>query len=371
MMGVATSWFRLQWIVFVSSLVAFNVNGGVNVAQTASKTGAGPPETSTVAVSIGEITFVPIPAGQFRRGFSNENSGEHRFRLSHPYSNSQGFRLEVPAHQVAITQPFEIAKTEITVAQFRVFVDATGYVTDAEKGDGALAWTAESGNYVDRFQKRAEVIWKKPGFDQADNHPVTCVSWHDAQAYCQWLSKNEGKTCRLPTEAEWEYACRAESTTWYSWGEDPDTAYSHANVADAALEAAFPKTTQFQRAVKLEPGEGDGYVFTSPVGHFKPNSWGLHDLHGNVWEWCQDRWTADCYEQMMKGVSRKERDSHVVSDPVFLTATDQHKFGDWRVIRGGSWTCAPASVRSSIRTYAEAADATIYTGFRVVRESTK
>lgn len=312
--------------------------------------------------------FVHIPAGRFRLGFHTDDGGEHRFRLAHPYSNAQNFKLETPVHNVSITRPFEISRTEVTVGQFKTFVDETGFVTDAEKGGGASVWNSDSDSYVDRFEKRSDANWKNPGFPQTDQHPVVGISHNDAVAYCAWLSKVAGRTIRLPSEAEWEYACRAGSDSWYSWGEDPDAAYQHANVADGALEAKYPRTTSFQRAVRLDADEGDGEVFTAPVGTFQPNPWGLHDMHGNVWEWCQDRWDAQRYRLAIKGVSRKDLPTHVVKDPVFLTKTEQHKYGDWRVMRGGAWTCAPASVRCSIRTFAEASDANVYTGFRVVRE---
>ena len=196
---------------------------------------------------------------------------------------------------------------------------------------------------------------------------MVAVSWKDALKFCEWLSKKEDAEYRLPSEAEWEFACRAGAATWYSWGDEPNAAYRHANVADGALEAAQPNTTRFQRAVRLDATDGDGVVFTAKTASYSPNSWGLHDMHGNVWEWCQDRWSADIYETYFDGIARQQRSQVVVSDPVFLENTDQHKHGDWRTMRGGAWTCAPAAVRSSIRTFAEAGDATVYTGFRVVR----
>lgn len=314
------------------------------------------------------MKFVLIPAGEYLRGFDNSNRRDHNFHLAHQYSNRQDFKNETPAHRVAISKPFEIGVTEVTVGQFRSFVKATGYVTEAEKNGGALGCFPEEKDYVDRFHKSKDVTWKKPGFNQTDHHPVVAVSWHDAQAFCNWLSENNNESYRLPSEAEWEYACRSGKSTWYSWGENPDDAYKHANVADGALEAAQPKTTSFQRAVKLGIDDGDGVVFTAAFAQYKPNPWGLFDMHGNVWEWCEDRWSAELYEHYFDNVPRQERSKVVINDPRFFKETDQHKYGDWRVIRGGAWTCAPASVRCSIRTFAEASDATVYTGFRVVRD---
>ncbi len=314
------------------------------------------------------MDFVRISAGEYSRGFDTDNKREHRFHLAHQFSNRQGFKSERPAHRVAITKPFDLAISEVTVAQFRTFVEATSYVTDAEQHGGALGCFPDETNYVDRFHRAPQITWRSPGFPQGDKHPVVAISWNDAQAFCRWLSEREDVRYRLPSEAEWEYACRAGTRTWYSWGEDPDAAYRHGNVADGALEAAQPDTTRFQRAVKLAATDGDGSVYTAKTMSFLPNPWGLFDMHGNVWEWCQDRWSEDVYERFFDGIPRQERDQLVVRDPLFETETDQHKYGDWRVMRGGAWTCAPASVRCSIRTFAEAGDASVYTGFRVVRE---
>ncbi|MCC9599857.1 formylglycine-generating enzyme family protein [Stieleria sp. JC731] len=314
------------------------------------------------------IRFVRIPAGTFMRGFDNSDRNEQRFHLDHPYSNHQDFKFERPSHRVELTKAFEIADCEVTVGQFREFVEATGYRTDAEKNGGALGWFPDEDNYVDRFHADPAVTWQSPGFEQSDRHPVVAVSWNDAQAFCRWLSEQDGRNHRLPSEAEWEYACRSGTTTWYSFGNDPDLAYAHGNVADGALEARFPNTARYTRAVRLTAGEGDGHVFTAPVRSFKANAWGLHDLHGNVWEWCQDRWAEDAYDRYLSGISRREREQFVLKDPVFDEATDLHQYGDWRVMRGGAWTCTPAATRASIRTFAEKADSSVYTGFRIVRE---
>ena len=314
------------------------------------------------------MQFARIPAGEFVRGFDTSDRRERHFAIVHQYSNSQEFRNETPSHRVKITKAFDLGITEVTVGQFRSFVEATGYVTDAEKNGGALGFFPDEKDYVDRFHKQVSITWKSPGFKQTDLHPVVCVSWNDAGAFCRWLSKRDDVVYRLPSEAEWEYACRAGKSTWYSWGEKPDDAYVHANVADGALESAYPNTTRYQRAVRLAAEDGDGVVFTASVASYKANPWKLYDMHGNVWEWCHDRWSADRYERYFDDVPRQQRSNVVVSDPLFVEKTEQHQYGDWRCLRGGAWTCAPASVRASIRTYAEASDAAIYTGFRVLRE---
>jgi formylglycine-generating enzyme required for sulfatase activity len=127
--------------------------------------------------------------------------------------------------------------------------------------------------------------WRKPGFDQQSTHPVTCVSWDDATAFCQWLSREDGRTYRLPTEAEWEYACRAGTDTLFFWGDDPDAGEGYLNAAD---ETGTPDGRSWTHKFNFK----DGYAATSPVGRFKPNAFGLHDMLGNVWEWCSDWYAA-------------------------------------------------------------------------------
>ena len=119
------------------------------------------------------------------------------------------------------------------------------------------------------------------------------VSWNDAVAFCEWLSRQEGQTYRLPTEAEWEYACRAGTTTRYCSGDDAETLAAVANVADATAKAKFPDWATIAAR--------DGYVFTAPVGRFRANAWGLHDMHGNVWEWCSDGYA----ERLLRPVARR------------------------------------------------------------------
>ena len=273
---------------FTKRLIAVALLCGITVHVSVADDDAKTPTTNSVGMK-----FVRVEPGEYVRGFETSNQRERHFAIVHQYSTSQIFKNETPSHRVVITKPFEIATTEVTVGQFRKFVEATGYKTDAEKNGGALGCFPDEKDYVDRFHKSPEITWRTPGFEQTDTHPVVCVSWKDAVAFCDWLSKQSGEKYRLPSEAEWEYACRAGRKTWYFWGEDPDLAYDHANVADGALEAAQPKTTQYQRAVRLGADEGDGVVFTAKVGSYRPNSWGLYDTHGNVWEECQDRWAAD------------------------------------------------------------------------------
>jgi formylglycine-generating enzyme required for sulfatase activity len=153
----------------------------------------------------------------------------------------------------------------------------------------------------------AKFTWRSPGFNQTDDHPVVNVSWNDAMALSDWLSRKEARNYRLPTEAEWEYSCRAESPTRFSFG------YDESALGEFAWYAANSNNQ------------------THPVGEKMPNGFGLHDLHGNVWEWCADGYAADYYKQ-----------SPAADPPGSGVAAH-------RVIRGGSWDHDPQFARSACR----------------------
>jgi formylglycine-generating enzyme required for sulfatase activity len=167
------------------------------------------------------------------------------------------------------------------------------------------------------------------------------VTWNDAVAFCEWLNKKEGKNYRLPREAEWEYACRAGTTTKYYHGDDPEGLATIGNVADRSFKNTKPSGYDWG----IE--SNDGYVFTAPAGRFKPNAFGLYDMTGNVWEWCDDWYDAKFY-----ATSR-------VDDPAGYTE------GSNRVLRGGSWNCTPAICRSARRNWVTPDDRSGDLGFRV------
>jgi len=313
--------------------------------------------------------FVSIEPGEYQRGESDQAA----INKDHPYSvklKGNATWPERPKHWVRLTEGFELSRTEVTVRQFRQFVEATGYKTDAEKEGDGTGFNPEAERPPHWMKIDPAFTWKNPGFEQGDDHPVVCVSWNDANAFCEWMTKNFEGSYRLPTEAEWEYAARAGTQTWYSWGNSPDGAYSHANVADSSLERLHPDTTRYQRAIGLDSDEhSDGHPFTAPVASYKPNPWGLHDMHGNVWEWCADIWEEDHYQKLLQEFDRQEKEEVRIEDPTGPTGTEQQQYGNWRVLRGGGWYTGPISARSAMRAFAEAGDGLCYAGFRVVRKS--
>ncbi len=283
-------------------------------------------EPSLAAELPGEVTnsigmkLKLIPASEFMMG-----SGESAESLAKAFENygeprADEFSHEYPEHRVRITQPFYLGMHEITVGQFGDFVRSAGYKTEAEKDGKGGYGTDSSGNW----SQKPEYTWQNPGFAQTDDHPVVNVSWNDAVEFCKWLSKKEGAEYRLPTEAEWEYACRAGTTSRYSFGDDPEGLARVGNVADAAAKAKF---SDWSGTISARAG----HVFTAPAGEFLANAFGLHDMHGNVWEWCADWYGKDYYA------------NSPVDHPTGPTS------GPYRVVRGGGWSNRPRDCRSAIR----------------------
>ena len=249
---------------------------------------------------------------------------------------------EKPPHRVRITRPFYLGVTEVTRGQFRRFVDDAGYQTEGESdGKGGSGWNEEAR----KFEQDPKYTWQSPGFEQTDEHPVLNVTWNDAVAFCQWLSRKEGKTYRLPTEAEWEYACRAGTTTRYQVGEDPEGLAVVGNLADGTAHDKFPDWDAIAAR--------DGYVFTAPVGRFTPNAWGLLDMHGNVWEWCSDWYAKDYY-------GRSAAEDPGGANPASL-----------RVLRGGGWYPEPRVARSANRNAFVPDLRYVNVGFRLARDQSE
>ncbi len=267
------------------------------------------PGADTTTNSLG-MKLVLVPAGSCWMGS--------------PDTDLEARPNEKPRHRVMIRYPFYLGAHEVTVGQFRAFVDAEHYVTDAEKEEAETRGLVPDAQKSKRIERKPD--WRHPGLprEQREDEPVVHVSWNDARAFCQWLSKREKQRYRLPTEAEWEYACRAGTATrWFS-GDSPE-----------ALERfAWTPNSPSPRA--------------HPVGTKTPNAFGLYDMHGNVWEWCLD----------IYGVYRSEP----AVDPTGPT------YGKTHVLRGGAWD--RKKVRRTTSAYRHEAKPTEHAltyGFRICR----
>ena len=296
-----------------------------------------PTETAN---SIG-MKMVLVPAGEFFMG--GQESAKDLVEAFPAYRRpADFFKDEYPRHRVRITKPFQLGKYEVTVGQFRRFADETGYKTEAEK-DGLGGWGYDAA--VGKCRGRdVKFNWRTPGFKQSDDQPVLDVTWNDAVAFCKWLSRKEGKTYRLPTEAEWEYACRAGTTTRYNNGNDPEKLAAVANVGDDKGRTTFPHVQELDL-----PKDGP-LKFTVPVGKFPPNRFGLCDMHGNVWEWCSDWYGADYYSKSP------------VDDPT------GPETGTKRVRRGGAWHSFPLWARAAFRNWNSPQSRCVNLGFRVAAD---
>lgn len=297
------------------------------------------------------MAFVPIPAGEFEMGSDEPAAALQRDFPFLDEARHADLADETPRHRVRITRAFLMGKHEVTVAQFRRFIEASGHVpesvADGTGGYGYDASRATDPNHRgDAFAGRSpRYSWRDPGFAQGDDHPVTNVTWNDAQAMARWLSAQEGRRYRLPTEAEWEYACRAGSTTRFHTGDAPATLAGSANLFDAAAAPLWPRWRD-----RAQPHD-DGFAFTAPVGRFAPNAWGIHDMHGNVWEW-----TADLYGDTTYAATGPHVDPTGPAD------------GHLRVRRGGSWHTWPFYARCAFRNWNTPGTRYPLVGFRLVLE---
>ena len=268
-----------------------------------------------------------------------------RFWMGSPAGETGRDADEGPRHWVTLPRPFALGRCEVTVGQFRRFVEATGYRTQAEQpgAQGCKVWDGVK----QAWQPTPGRYWRDPGFAQGDSHPVTCVSHADAEAYLAWLSSRTGAVYRLPTEAEWEYAVRAGSETANYWGDDPQGQTQCAYANGAGLETKVIGAADWAYAACR-----DDFVYTAPVASLRPNAFHLYDLSGNVWEW-----TADCWHDSYTGA------------PADGSAWQETGGGDCgrRVVRGGSWFYIPRDLRSADRGRDTPDEADVNLGFRVAR----
>lgn len=276
--------------------------------------------------AVREMKLASLTGAEFQMGAEADELGE-------------GSALDVtaqPRRSVKVAN-FELANQEVTVAQFRKFADATGYLTEAEGASRPGCFVpAKGGSWV----LAPAANWRAPGFAQTDSFPVVCVSWNDALAYLVWLNSG-GERFRLPSEAEWEFAARAGtatprpwsdsagffSRTWNTvkpWSADRSSrACKYANVADESMRKQFDWPDAFDC--------NDGYAIAVPGGYFGRNNFGLYDMMGNAAEWTQDCWNAS--HAGAPGDARPRSSGDCTR----------------RVVRGGSWASSQASIRSAAR----------------------
>jgi formylglycine-generating enzyme required for sulfatase activity len=258
------------------------------------------------------VRLVLVPTGEFRMGFGTTQ------------------------HRRVVRRPFYLGETEVTNAQFRRFVEATAYKTDAERGvplaghkKGSFAAVPAGGrDWSD------DANWRNPfpylgNPAPVDNHPVVHVTWTDAVAFAEHFEM------RLPTEAEWEYAARAGSKSTYPWGDDPADGAGRANLADRAHKKRFPSANQWFEF-------DDGAAVLSSAGAYTANAWGLNDMIGNVEEWVQDTYTKYPPDGADESAATK---------------------GEGRVIRGRSWLDGPGMNRPAMQQFARRD----FIGFRVAK----
>jgi formylglycine-generating enzyme required for sulfatase activity len=226
---------------------------------------------------------------------------------------------ELPRREVTL-DGFWIGKHSITVSQFKRFVDETGYKTRAEREGSGFGYDMQ----VRRMNSKRDINWNNPGWEQGDDHPVVLVSWEDAMAFCRWISDKTGQNFTLPTEAQWEYAARAGTTTMFFWGDSPDDGEGYINAAD---KSGTPCGDTYQNAFNFN----DGFIYTAPVNSFKPNPWGLYNMLGNIWEWCLDWHHPNYYANAP---------SNNPTGP---------ESGRLRVRRGGRWSLDPSRNRTAFR----------------------
>lgn len=242
---------------------------------------------------------------------------------------------EQPVATITIARSYAIGRTEVTRAQFAEFVEETGFETMT----GCSHLTGEG------WSTQPELTWRDNSIGATDDHPAPCLRRAEMLAYLDWLSVRTGHVYRLPSEAEWEYAARANSRFPAFWGEDWTQACAFQNGADQAFVRVAPNIPYGQFA-----DCDDGYAFTSPVASFEPNAFGLHDVGGNVSEW-----TADCYAT---GHADAPRDG---------TPYNESPCGAW-VAKGGSWAGFPGLLRLTVRLPIRAETAGSGFGFRVARD---
>lgn len=251
--------------------------------------------------------MVVLAAGSFTMGSGAQEQAQANAALPKSFTDR-----ESPQHSVRV-KSFAMGKTEVTRRQFTEFVSATGH----KAGNSCFVLTG--GKWADTPERN----WRNPGYSQTDSDPVACVNWDDAQAYVRWIAQRTAQSYRLPSESEWEYACRAGVTQTYCGSDNVDSVSVHGR---------------------------KGHGKPLPVAGRQANAWGLYDMSGNVWEWTQDCWN--------------ETYSGAPSDGSAWTAGDC----DLHVLRGGSALDFPQNTRAASRNWDGSSSRINLIGFRIARD---
>ncbi len=270
--------------------------------------------------------MVMIPGGCFQMG-------SHQIEQNRQQNEKR--------HRVCV-QRFQMAIHEVTIAEFKAFVAAKQYFSDAEVDYKAPGCWSFDNSKEKKWDWRPWANWRRPlKTKMSDDMPVTCVSYFDINHYIQWLNDITGENYRLPTEAEWEYAARAKSNHNYYWGNHPDLSCRYANSADQ---------TDFSSVSWPEPHQcRDGYFFTAPVKRFTANKYGLYDMLGNVWEWTCSEFTPDYQGQELQCLTEINNEQYLA-------------------VRGGGWNADPARLRVAYRNWQHPWARLATWGFRLVKD---
>jgi len=281
-------------------------------------------DTIVVPTGTSDVDLVIVAAGVFRMGSPPNEAGRSQ--------------REGPQIDVTFVAPFALAKTEVSVGQFRKFVMATDYVTDSERRDDGEVFDSRSGRIIEK----EGIDWRHDfaGNEAKDDHPVIRVSWNDAVAFTAWLSEKTGQAYRLPSEAEFEYALRAGTDSRYWWGERTPPR----RVENLTGEREQYKKLRWPVAFRYY---SDNHWGPAPVASFSANPFGLHDMGGNAAEWVADCNTKSLSDQPTDGSAKTNGDCTM------------------RVFKGGAWGYAPPLSRSAYRNAAPLAHASTMLGFRV------
>lgn len=315
---------------FVFLAVAIFVPAGANAS---SDTTVSAPGATFRDCTDGCPEMVAIGPGSFQMGpTEGEEEREKTTDRERTYS--------APRHLVTIGYKFALGKYDVTRAEFSAFVRETGYQAGSDCRGYATSLEASPASALPGMN------WRNPGFPQTDRDPVVCVNRDDVHAYLSWLSEKTRRHYRLPSEAEWEYVARAGTSSSRYWGDGTADACRYANVADVTYASA--------RKIKPEAGRyfdcSDGYVYTSPVGSFLPNGFGLYDTLGNVFQLVEDCLNYDYHDAPTDGSAWLSGDCIP------------------RMARGGSYRKLPKVVRSAFRFNIPGFIRSDEFGFRVARD---